>query len=379
LGRHRDSSTFSGAGKEKAKEINFATTAPPQTIAEPAPIIFSHDPEVKLTGAHNPRPISNRQQNAAPQWPQPARFHQRLHEDRGAISRSQRRFALVIQEVSNDTFRPSILSRKTSIALTTATALFGFGLLSAAAQTGSASSSSLIAAADATDTPPAGAAPIRTTRTAGPPTPHKHHASQTDVSLGVSAQLTATRTVPTITFGTLQYENTQGAAPSPSLLATFHQQFRAWLGYNVNAGYTRPTLNYMQGLSTLSLGTSMYEVSGSYVAKTPLAGKSLQAFFEGGGGMLSFVPTESSIPLQPDPSYRTPVFREFRAAVLFGAGVDYRLNQYLSLRAEYRGLFYKSPDLLHEESPGTKLFTVTSEPTLSLTYRFASSRRRQVQ
>jgi opacity protein-like surface antigen len=308
-----------------------------------------------------------------------------LHEDRGAISRSQRRFALVIRDVIKATLRPSILSCKTSIAFTT---LFGFGLLSAAAQTGSAgsssslvvsSSASLVVAADATDTPPVGATPIRTTRPAGPPNPHKHHASQTDVSLGVSAQLTATRTVPTITFGTLQYENTQGAAPSPSLLATFHQQFRAWLGYNVNAGYTRPTLNYMQGLSTLSLGTSMYELSGSYVAKTPLAGKSLQAFFEGGGGMLSFVPTESSIPFQPDPSYRTPVFREFRAAVLFGAGVDYRINQYLSLRAEYRGLFYKSPDLLHEESPGTKLFTVTSEPTLSLTYRFGASRRRQVQ
>ncbi len=239
--------------------------------------------------------------------------------------------------------------------------------------------SSLVAATPATDPATANASPLRTTRPVGPSAPRKHRARQTDVSLGVSAQLTATRTVPTAPFGTFLYETTQGAAPSPSLLVTFHQQYRAWLGYNINTGYARPTLNYTPGPSILSLGTGRYELSGSYVAKTPLAGKSLQAFFQGGGGMLSFVPTESSIPYIPDPSYSTPVFREFRAAALFGAGVDYRLNPYLSLRAEYRGLFYKSPDLLHEESPGTKLFTVTSEPTLSLTYRFGASKQRQTQ
>ncbi len=285
----------------------------------------------------------------------------------------QRRFALVI----NETRRPFVRHRQTFLALAIATVLSGFGPLSAAAQ--SSSSSSLVAAAPAADSASISATPVRSTGPSGPPAPHKRHSSQTDVSFGVSAQLTATRTVPSISYGVLSYENTQGAAPSPSLLATFHQQFRPWLGYNINSGYTRPTLNYNQAGSALSLGTSMYELSGSYVAKTPLATKSLQAFVQGGGGMLSFVPTEGSIPFRPDPSYNTPVYREFRAAVLFGAGVDYRLNQHLSLRAEYRGLFYKSPDLLHEESPVSKLFTVTSEPTLSLTYRFGASQRRPAQ
>jgi hypothetical protein len=272
--------------------------------------------------------------------------------------------------------RPVFRLRKTSIALTTATVLFALGRLPAPAQS---SSSSTIAEAPATDPAPASASPRRATRPTGPTPPRKHSAHQTDISLGVSSQLTATRTVPTTTFGTFLYETTQGAAPTPSLLATFHQQFRTWLGYNINAGYTRPTLNYTQGPNTLSLGTSMYELSGSYVAKTSLPGSRLQIFAQGGGGMLSFVPTESSIPFQPDPSYSIPIFREFRAAVLFGAGIDYHLTPYLSLRAEYRGLFYKSPDILHEELIGTKLFTVTSEPTLSLTYRFGSTRRRQTE
>jgi hypothetical protein len=58
--------------------------------------------------------------------------------------------------------------------------------------------------------------------------------------------------------------------------------------------------------------------------------------------------------------------------MVFGVGMSYRLTEHLGLRAEYRGLFYKSPDFapMRNEVPVTRLFTVTNEPVVSLSYTF---------
>jgi opacity protein-like surface antigen len=61
--------------------------------------------------------------------------------------------------------------------------------------------------------------------------------------------------------------------------------------------------------------------------------------------------------------------------MVFGAGVNYRLTDHLGVRAEYRGLSYKNPDF---KDPGlAKLFTVTSEPVVSIVYRFGKSRTKE--
>ena len=43
------------------------------------------------------------------------------------------------------------------------------------------------------------------------------------------------------------FQKTQGTSASAGVLATFHQQFKPWLGYNVNAGNSRFTENYTTG------------------------------------------------------------------------------------------------------------------------------------
>ncbi|ADW67473.1 hypothetical protein AciX9_0401 [Granulicella tundricola MP5ACTX9] len=199
-----------------------------------------------------------------------------------------------------------------------------------------------------------------------------------DLSLGVFPQLTPTRTVQN--FGG---EQIQGTTPSVGFLTTFHQQFHAWSGYEVNFAYTRLVENYISesgGATTStgatvgtftrgSIGTNVYELSGAYVAKGPGATRRLQTFMLGGPAMLIFQPTTKQY--QGSSSVR--------AAVLFGSGVDYRLSDHLGLRVEYRGLFYKNPDFAAVISnvPVSKQFTVTNEPTVSLTYRFGAYRKMQ--
>jgi opacity protein-like surface antigen len=195
--------------------------------------------------------------------------------------------------------------------------------------------------------------------------------SEFNVTVGVTAQLTATRTAEQ-----LNSQNIVGTTPSAGFLATFQQQIRPLVGYDINFGYTRLTENYERNTATLnppsgatsgfflrgSIPANAFEISSAYTVKRRQNGSRYQPFAEAGGGVLIFSPTTA--PFEGHSSYR--------AALLFGGGVDYRINANWGLRAEYRGLMYKNPDFAAVIStvPVSKFFTVTSEPTVSVRYHF---------
>lgn len=222
----------------------------------------------------------------------------------------------------------------------------------------------------------------------GDPAPaQKKFTPSADLSLGGFGQLTATRTPATTNVygltGTGFTQTTQGAAASAGLLATFHQSLRPWLGYNANFGFTRLTEQYSNGMqfvpnSTSGLSpsssfirgavrTNMYEATVAAVLDGPRS-RRFSTFTQVGGGGLFFDPLSSIQGAR----------QQVRPALLFGAGANFKLTPRLDLRAEYRGLLYKSPDFtLPDIYPGlsptsqfpmTRLFTVTSEPTISLVY-----------
>lgn len=210
--------------------------------------------------------------------------------------------------------------------------------------------------------------------------------SAIDVSLGIFGQFTPARTPTEITpyrDGTAYDQTTQGTSTSAGFLGTFHQSFRPWLGYNVNFGYSRFSEQYSQGMyfpnpttptnpissfSYGSIGENMYELTGAYLVQGPRA-RHVDTFFQLGGGVLSFLPTQ-------DPS---PYWVEFRPVMVFGTGINYRFSNHWALRGEYRGLFYKNPSFsgirtADSDVPTVKLYTITHEPTISLVYRFGAKR-----
>jgi opacity protein-like surface antigen len=215
------------------------------------------------------------------------------------------------------------------------------------------------------------------------PLPKKVFIPETDVSIGIDSQLTDTRmptTTAVYTGGIATTQITQGTSPSAGVLGTFHQSFKPWLGYNVNFGYTRFSENYSHGeeftpntTSALpanasfkqgSIRTSMYELTIAYRVEGPRT-RRFSTFGQFGGGGLFFNPANNPA----DPKEQT------RPAMVFGVGMNYKLTSHLDLRAEYRGLFYKSPDFNLPpfdgyDFPTTRLFAVTSAPAMSLVYRF---------
>lgn len=189
-----------------------------------------------------------------------------------------------------------------------------------------------------------------------------HHV-ETSVSLGSMAVFAATRIKESSTDLT-----TQSLTPSAAVFATFRQNFKPWLGYSVNVGYTHPTYHQIvtdttsfTGRTTQSLvPANMFEVSVSYVAEKHLTDR-LTTFGEVGGGTVAFAATNGAGDFQRRSN-------AFRPAGVAGFGIDYQLTRGLGLRAEYRGLFIRFPYPDYDES--VRLKTIISEPTLSLTYRF---------
>jgi opacity protein-like surface antigen len=217
-------------------------------------------------------------------------------------------------------------------------------------------------------------------------TPKGNSNSTTDFSLGIFGQFTPARTPSEITpfqNGTAYNQTVQGASSSAGVLATMHQSFSSWLGYNVNFGYSRFSEQYSQGMyfpnpSTPtnpissftygSIGENMFELTGASVVQGPRA-KRVETFFQLGGGVLSFLPTQNP----------SPYWVVFRPVMVFGTGMNYKLSKHWGVRAEYRGLLYKTPSFnglrgANSNVPTVKLYTITNEPTVSLVYRFGGKK-----
>ncbi len=210
--------------------------------------------------------------------------------------------------------------------------------------------------------------------------------SSIDISLGSFGQLTPARTPTDITRfqNGITYDQTiQGTTSSAGVLGTIHQSFKPWLGYSVNFGYSRFSEHYSQGTYSpnpsmptnpysnfgyVSIGENVYELSGAALAQGPRT-KRFDTFFQLGAGALTFLPIQNP----------SPYWVLFRPVMVFGTGANYKLSQHWALRAEYRGLFYKSPSYTGTRTadtnvPTVKLYTVTSEPTISIVYRFGGKR-----
>ena len=217
------------------------------------------------------------------------------------------------------------------------------------------------------------------------PSPFVRASEGVEFSVGTFAQVTGSRNPGSTTndgTDTVSQQVSQSATPSPGVLGSVRQSFGPWLGYTANVGYTRFTENYTSGTVVASvtppfgvlsqtfargsIGTNAVELTGSYLVHARRG--RYTPFVQLGGGMVVFVPTPTT----------QPVSYVYRGTGLFGVGLSYRVNPRVELRAEYRGLFFKSPDFRYGQGgavpsapiPVTQRYTVTQEPTLSITYRF---------
>jgi hypothetical protein len=130
-----------------------------------------------------------------------------------------------------------------------------------------------------------------------------------------------------------------------------------------NYGYDRNTQEYFGGFGESRVQANVHAVTGDLVFKLPLPIRRISTYALTGGGDLIFDPTGNNSGSVPGAS------PQGKGAFLYGAFADDALTRHFSLRAEYRGFVYKSPDF-GLSALNTDSWTHTAQPSAGIVFRF---------
>ncbi len=89
----------------------------------------------------------------------------------------------------------------------------------------------------------------------------------------------------------------------------------------------------------------------------------LSPYILAGGGALVFEPTGNQL------NSLSGAQTQAKGAFVYGAGANYAISKRISLRAEYRGFIYGTPDFGFS-SFSTGSITHTAQPSVGLSFRF---------
>ena len=151
------------------------------------------------------------------------------------------------------------------------------------------------------------------------------------------------------------------ATNTGGFLVGYRYNINRWLAAEANYGYDRNTQNYF-GAASARVESNIHQFTGSAVVKLPTFAR-LQPYVFGGGGALLFDPTGNA------GGTFAGVTREAKGTFVYGGGADYSFTRHISLRAEYRGYVYQSPDF-NLVSLKTDSWTHIAQPSAGVVFRF---------
>ena len=155
-----------------------------------------------------------------------------------------------------------------------------------------------------------------------------------------------------------------GATESGGLLGTYRYHLNHWISLEGAYGYSVNTQKYSLSSGAFRIQSGIHDFTGSLVVNLPSHPHSrINPYLLAGGGALRFAPTSDQVNTLSGAQAQT------RGAFVYGVGVNYGIYKGLSLRAEYRGLVYSTPDFGFG-ALATNSVTHTAVPTVGLSFRF---------
>src|SRR6266851_7860939 len=128
----------------------------------------------------------------------------------------------------------------------------------------------------------------------------------------------------------------QKATDTGGFLVGYRYNLNRWLAAETHYGFARNTQEY-SSLGTSGIQSDVHQFTGGLVFKLPHPGLfRVNPYLLAGGGALLFNPRDNSLVAGAE--------TQARGAFVYGGGADFLLSRHFSLRTEYRGLVYKSPD-----------------------------------
>jgi outer membrane immunogenic protein len=153
----------------------------------------------------------------------------------------------------------------------------------------------------------------------------------------------------------------QKATDTGGFLVGYRYNLNRWLAAETNYGFARNTQEY-SSLGTSGIQSDVHQFTGGLVFKLPHPGLfRVNPYLLAGGGALLFNPRDNSLLAGAE--------TQARGAFVYGGGADFLLSRHFSLRTEYRGLVYKSPDF-GLSSLNNDALTHTAQPSAGIAFRF---------
>lgn len=146
------------------------------------------------------------------------------------------------------------------------------------------------------------------------------------------------------------------------LLLGYRYHINRWLSAEANYGYSRNTQQYFSTDGFSQVQSNVHAFTADAVVNLPLHVSRFSPYALAGGGSLIFDPTSDRNSIRGADT-------QARGAFLYGVGANCVLSRHFSLRAEYRGYVYKSPDF-NLAALNTNTWTHTAQPSAGLVYRF---------
>jgi outer membrane autotransporter protein len=157
------------------------------------------------------------------------------------------------------------------------------------------------------------------------------------------------------------------ATESGGFLGTYRYHLNHWISVEGAYGYSVDTQKYSLSSGAFRIQSGIHDFTGSLVLNLPSHHHSrinpYLPYLLLGGGALRFAPTGNQFNTLSNAQGQT------KGAFVYGVGLNYAIYKGLSLRAEYRGLVYSTPDFGFG-ALATNSMTHTAVPSVGLSFRF---------
>ncbi len=156
----------------------------------------------------------------------------------------------------------------------------------------------------------------------------------------------------------------QHATDTGGFLVSYRYRLNRWLAAQADYGFNRNTQQYLAPLGTSRVQADVHQATGGFVVNLPAPARwKISPYLLAEGGALVFNPTSNAGSFVPGADTQT------RGVFVYGGGADFPIVRHVSLRTEYRGLVYNTPDF-GLKSLQTSTVTHTAQPSAGIVFRF---------
>jgi len=157
---------------------------------------------------------------------------------------------------------------------------------------------------------------------------------------------------------------TERSTNTGGFLVGYRYNINRWLAAEAVYGYDRNSQHYFGPGGSSVIQANIHEATGGFVVRVPAPARfRLRPYVLAEGGALVFDPTGNRFGTAPGAQ------RQATGVFAYGGGVDYPLLSHVTLRAEYRGLVYSTPDF-GLTALNTNTITHTAQPSAGIVLHF---------